>query len=209
CATRTRRRGRRARSRPPATSTSTSTRRSSARTRRRCGGSWSGRASPTTCRPVSPRSWPGSRARPGCSPTSPGAGQQLRRRAAAWFLRAGEPTEAAVHAAGAGEWRAAVRMLVDGLGIANLLAGPGSERLAWLLADLPADVPGAEAAVVRAAVALARQDTIGCAGELAAAAKLAQRAGTEPAAALTLGSSLVAGGFFKDTADTETTLAAS
>ena len=56
---------------------------------------------------------------------SPGAGQQLRRRAAAWFLRAGEPTEAAVHAAAAGEWRAAVRMLVDGLGIANLLAGPG------------------------------------------------------------------------------------
>ena len=140
---------------------------------------------------------------------SPGAGQQLRRRAAAWFLRAGEPTEAAVHAAGAGEWRAAVRMLVDGLGIANLLAGPGSERLAWLLADLPADVPGAEAAVVRAAVALARQDTIGCAGELAAAAKLAQRAGTEPAAALTLGSSLVAGGLAAATGDTETTLAAS
>ena len=140
---------------------------------------------------------------------SPGAGQQLRRRAAAWFLRAGEPTEAAVHAAGAGEWRAAVRMLVDGLGIANLLAGPGSERLAWLLADLPVDVPGAEAAVVRAAVALARQDTIGCAGELAAAAKLAQRAGTEPTAALTLGSSLVAGGLAAATGDTETTLAAS
>jgi len=53
-----------------------------------------------------------------------------------------------------------------------------------LLADLPADVPGAEAAVVRAAVALARQDTIGCAGELAAAAKLAQRAGTERGAGL-------------------------
>ena len=140
---------------------------------------------------------------------SPGAGQQLRRRAAAWFLRAGEPTEAAVHAAAAGEWRAAVRMLVDGLGIANLLAGPGSGRLAWLLADLPADVPGAEAAVVRAAVALARGDMIGCAGELATVEKLGQRTGSEPEPALALSSNLVAGGLAAATGDTETTLATS
>ena len=140
---------------------------------------------------------------------SPGAGQQLRRRAAAWFLRAGEPTEAAVHAAAAGEWRAAVRMLVDGLGIANLLAGPGSSRLAWLLADLPADVPGAEAAVVRAAVALARGDMPGCAGELATAEKLVQRTGSDPEPALALSSNLVAGGLAAATADTETTLATS
>ncbi len=140
---------------------------------------------------------------------SPGAGQQLRRRAAAWFLRAGEPTEAAVHAAAAGEWRAAVRMLVDGLGIANLLAGPGSSRLAWLLADLPADVPGAEAAAVRAAVALARSDMPGCAGELATAEKLMQRTGSDPEPALALSSNLVAGGLAAATADTETTLATS
>ena len=140
---------------------------------------------------------------------SPGAGQQLRRRAAAWFLRAGEPTEAAVHAAAACEWRAAVRMLVDGLGIANLLAGPEAGRLAWLLADLPADVPGAEAAVVRAAVALARNDMIGCAGELATAEKLGQRTGSEPETALALSTSLVAGGLATATGDAETTLATS
>jgi LuxR family maltose regulon positive regulatory protein len=140
---------------------------------------------------------------------SPGAGQQLRRRASAWFLRAGEPTEAAVHAAAAGEWRAAVRMLVDGLGIANLLAGPGSGRLAWLLADLPADVPGAEAAVVRAAVALARNDMIGCAGELATAERLGERTGSDPEPPLALSSNLVAGGLAAATGDTETTLATS
>jgi len=140
---------------------------------------------------------------------SPGAGQQLHRRSAAWFLRAGEPTEAAVHAAAAGEWRAAVRMLVDGLGIANLLAGPGSGRLVWLLADLPGDVPGAEAAVVRAAVALARGDVIGCAGELSTAEKLGQRAGSDPEPALALSSNLVAGGLGAATGDTEATLATS
>jgi LuxR family maltose regulon positive regulatory protein len=139
---------------------------------------------------------------------SPGEVPQLHRRAAAWFLRAGEPTEAAVHAAAAQQWQAAARMLVSGLGITHLLAGPDAARLTWRLADLPADLPGAEAAVVRATIALVRRDTTSCASELRAAQEAARHAGAEPAAALAVSSCLVGGGLAVATGDSDAALMA-
>jgi LuxR family maltose regulon positive regulatory protein len=139
---------------------------------------------------------------------SPGAGPRLHWRAAGWFLRAGEPTEAAVHAAAAQQWEAAAEMIVDGLGIAHLLSGPGSGRLTWQLADMPADVPGAKAAVVRATVALVRGDTSTCKIELAAARELARGAGAEPSTALTVSSSVVAGALAAATGHTEAAMTA-
>ena len=140
---------------------------------------------------------------------SPGALPQLHRRAAAWFVRAGEPTEAAVHAARAGEWRAAAKVLVDGFGVTRVLTGPDSGRLTWLLADLPEDVSGAQAAVVRAAVALVRGDTAGCAGELAAAVQPDPgAAGQTPEPAVAVSACVVAAGLAAATADASAAMAA-
>jgi LuxR family maltose regulon positive regulatory protein len=138
---------------------------------------------------------------------SPGSPPQLHRRASAWFVAAGEPTEAAVHAAAAGEWRTAARLLVDGLGVAQLLAGSGSSRLTWLLADLPADTPGAETAIVRAAVALGRRDAVTCAAQLAQARELAGQT-PELASAVALSACAVASGLAAVTGDAEAALTA-
>jgi LuxR family maltose regulon positive regulatory protein len=138
---------------------------------------------------------------------SPGSAPQLHRRASAWFVAAGESTEAAVHAAAAGEWRTAARLLVDGLAVVQLLAGSGSSRLTWLLADLPADTPGAETAVVRAAVALGRRDAVTCAAQLAQARGLAGQT-PELASAVTLGACAVASGLAAVTGDAEAALKA-
>jgi LuxR family maltose regulon positive regulatory protein len=138
---------------------------------------------------------------------SPGSAPQLHRRASAWFVAAGEPTEAAVHAAAAGEWRTAARLLVDGLAVAQLLAGPESSRLTWLLAGLPADTPGAETAVVRAAVALGRRDAVACAAQLAQARELAGQT-PELASAVALGACAVASGLAAVTGDAKAALTA-
>jgi LuxR family maltose regulon positive regulatory protein len=138
---------------------------------------------------------------------SPGSAPQLHRRASAWFLAAGEPTEAAVHAAAAGEWRTAARILVDGLAVSQLLAGSGSSRLTWLLADLPADTPGVETAIVRAAVALGRRDAVTCAAQLARARELAGQA-PELASAVALSACAVASGLAAVTGDAEAALTA-
>jgi LuxR family transcriptional regulator, maltose regulon positive regulatory protein len=138
---------------------------------------------------------------------SPGAAPQLHRRASAWFAAAGEPVEAAVHAIAAAEWRTAAQILVDGLAVPRLRMGPGSGRLTWLLADLPADTPGAEAAVVRAAIALARRDAAACSAHLARGRELAGRASPERAPAVALGISVIASGLAAMTGDVDAALA--
>src|SRR5215204_3952558 len=138
---------------------------------------------------------------------APGSAPQLHRRASAWFIAAGDPTEAAVHAAAAGEWRTAARLLVDNLAIPQLLAGSGSSRLTWLLADLPADTPGAETAVVRAAVALGRRDAVTCAAQLAQARELAGQT-PELASAVALSACAVGSGLAAITGDAEAALTA-
>ena len=140
------------------------------------------------------------------SEDAPGAVPQLHRRASAWFTAANEPAEAAVHAAAAAEWGAAVRILVHGLAIPRLREGPGSGRLAWVLSDLPAETPDAESAIVFAAIALARRDATGCAWHLARARELAAQTPPEGSGAVALGICIVASGLATLTGDVEAAL---
>jgi LuxR family maltose regulon positive regulatory protein len=152
---------------------------------------------------------------------SPGAARQLHRRASAWFVAAAEQTEGAMHAAAAADWGTAARILVGGLAIPRLRTGRRSDRLAWLFADLPADTPGAEAAVVLAAMALNRRDTAACAAHLERARDLAEQAQAgqaqagqaqagqaQHANAVALAVCLVAAGLAAMTGDAEAALAA-
>jgi len=139
---------------------------------------------------------------------APGVARQLHRRASAWFTAAGEQVEGAMHAAAAADWGTAARILVEGLAIPRLRTGHRSDRLAWLLASLPADTPGAEAAIVLAAVALNRRDTTACAAHLERARELAEQAPPERADAVALAVSLVAAGLAEMTGDGDAALAA-
>jgi LuxR family maltose regulon positive regulatory protein len=78
---------------------------------------------------------------------------RLHLRAAAWLSDAGFLTEAACHLASAGSWRSACTLLMEDFAVLELLLSPG-ERLGRVLAHLPDDVPGPEAALVRTALAL-------------------------------------------------------
>ena len=108
---------------------------------------------------------------------SPGAGQQLRRRAAAWFLRAGgRPRPPCTRPGPASGGRPYGCWSTGSASRRPALPAPGSERPAWLLAEACPSRHCRERRrrVVRAGVALARQDTIGFAGEL-------RRGGAAPA----------------------------
>jgi LuxR family maltose regulon positive regulatory protein len=69
----------------------------------------------------------------------------------------------------------ATRYVVEGLGFAGLLTGDHRVLPKRLLARLPADTEGAEAAVTRAALALSELDTDRCAPELQLARTLLER----------------------------------
>jgi LuxR family maltose regulon positive regulatory protein len=70
------------------------------------------------------------------------------------------------HAVAAGDWTLATRVLVDGLWFGGLLVGGHRSLLRRLFAPMPADLPGAEAAVTRATLALVARDRVGCDAEL-------------------------------------------
>ncbi|MFB6438648.1 LuxR C-terminal-related transcriptional regulator [Streptomyces sp. NPDC056411] len=86
----------------------------------------------------------------------------LHRRAARWFAAQERITEALVHATAAGDWPYAAATAVRELLVGRLLAGPDGAGPAALFAQMPTDVPGAEAALVTAARRLSRQDAAGC-----------------------------------------------
>ena len=91
---------------------------------------------------------------------------ELHRTAAGWFAQNGPRLTAVRHAITAGDWGEASRYLVEDLDFAKLLVGRRRELLTGLVADLPDDLDGAGAAVVRAARALAEFDVDLCAAEL-------------------------------------------
>jgi LuxR family maltose regulon positive regulatory protein len=97
---------------------------------------------------------------------------QLHQLAARWLAARGSLTEAVGHALAGGDWRHAVTLLVEARGMGRLLLGSSADSLVARFADLPVDVTGPEAAVVRAAVALAAQDTELCCKHLAGAREL-------------------------------------
>nr|WP_238351245.1 LuxR C-terminal-related transcriptional regulator [Kribbella shirazensis] len=97
---------------------------------------------------------------------SPEAAPELHRAAAAWFAQNDQPLEAIHHAITAGDWSHAARYLVRQLDFAGLLVGRRRRQLTRLFAGLPDDLNGSDAAIVRAARALAAFDVGRCTSEL-------------------------------------------
>jgi LuxR family maltose regulon positive regulatory protein len=77
----------------------------------------------------------------------------LHRACAVWYASAGRPTDAVEHALAAGDWPFAARLLVDDLVVARLLAH-GSVPAGSTLRQLPPELRGPDAAVLRSASAL-------------------------------------------------------
>jgi LuxR family maltose regulon positive regulatory protein len=90
--------------------------------------------------------------------SAPGRAAALHRRAAEWYGERGEVEAAVRHDAAAGDWEAAAGRVLDGGGLAELLAGTTSgAALAEHLAAIPAH--GApDVTLVRAAMALRDRD---------------------------------------------------
>ena len=96
----------------------------------------------------------------------------LHQQASEWLAQHGQPLAAIRHAAKAQAWPLAARHFVDGLCYAGLLTGRQRRLQEKLVADIPAVVEGAEAALTRAAFALAELDARRAASELDAARAL-------------------------------------
>lgn len=90
--------------------------------------------------------------------SGPGRSAALHRRAAAWFDAHGDLAAAVRHEAAGGDWRTAARRVVEGRGLADVIAGTTTGvALAEDLAALPETV-SPDAVVLRAAVALVDGD---------------------------------------------------
>jgi LuxR family maltose regulon positive regulatory protein len=101
----------------------------------------------------------------------------LHRVAAVWYARDGQLLSAIRHAIAARRWGDAARYLMEDLHFARLLVGGERRLLETMFADLPDDLGGAEAAMVRAAQALAEFDVVVCRSELAKARMYLDRDG--------------------------------
>ncbi len=96
---------------------------------------------------------------------APDEARDLRLAAAGWYADNGMLDEAVTIAAAVGAWDVAARHIIDGLAVGALLdAHPGPLHEA--AGQVPSDLPGAEAALVRAALALGRGQHAQCASEL-------------------------------------------
>jgi LuxR family transcriptional regulator, maltose regulon positive regulatory protein len=112
----------------------------------------------------------------------------LHRRAACWYERNGQLTDAVRHAARAGDWPLAARMVIDGLAIGEIIEPRGG----WCMADEFAAMPAGETwaephpYLVSAAIALSAGRPESAATALAAAEKTFGRlpAGQQDAARL-------------------------
>src|SRR5262245_49705812 len=101
---------------------------------------------------------------------SPTEVSELHRRAAGWFDLKGFLPEAIGQAAQAGDWHYACQLIVDRLVIGQVTGLVEGHAFAGLFEHMPAAIlrsnPEAEVALVAAAGALARGDTLGCSGWL-------------------------------------------
>jgi LuxR family maltose regulon positive regulatory protein len=107
----------------------------------------------------------------------PGQVPDLHRRAAHWYWRHGSLAEAVRHAADAGDWQLAARIVVDELAIGQLIDPRGDRPLADEFRSLPPAPPGAgpEFLLVAAAMELAAAGLPGGAALSAADAILTRR----------------------------------
>ena len=113
---------------------------------------------------------------------------ELHRRAARWLADAGELEDAVKHAAEV-DWRFAASLLVDHRAVGSLITSPATNGLARCVATMPADVTGADSAVVLAARALSSGDRDAAIVRLATLS--GPNGGDEPRAALRLATALV------------------
>jgi LuxR family transcriptional regulator, maltose regulon positive regulatory protein len=79
---------------------------------------------------------------------------RLHRVCAAWYAERGRPLEAVGHAVAGEDWGFVTRLLIDDLLVIRLLVH-GSDPALRGLRELPPDLPGPEAAVIRVVAALA------------------------------------------------------
>jgi LuxR family maltose regulon positive regulatory protein len=114
----------------------------------------------------------------------PGRERQLHRKAAQWHADAGNLIDAIRHAVAATDWQYAAALMTDGSVAGHALVGPGDSGLLEAFAAMPTDVAGAEAAVVRAALALHRLDTGACTKHLLHAQEFIGASRSEDPAAL-------------------------
>jgi LuxR family maltose regulon positive regulatory protein len=98
--------------------------------------------------------------------TQPALVPELHRTAAAWFAQHGQTMEAIHHAVTAGDWSLAARYLVADLDTLSLVVRRRRRQLTTLLTAMPDEVDGPQAAVVRAALALAEFDVDRCRSQL-------------------------------------------
>ena len=116
--------------------------------------------------------------------------------------------DAAVHFAAAGKWADAAAAFVTGRAFAHPYGGPGARRLLPALADMPADTPGPQSAVVLAALAVARGDAEAAAKQLGRAEELVEDPPPGRGAGLALALAVVGAGVARLTADAGQALAA-
>jgi LuxR family maltose regulon positive regulatory protein len=108
---------------------------------------------------------------------SPDRVAALHRRAAQWFERNGRLTDAVRHAARAGDWPLAARMVIDGLAIGEIIEPRGGRPMADEFATMPAGETWAEPHpyLVCAALALSASQPESAAAALDAAERTFER----------------------------------
>jgi LuxR family maltose regulon positive regulatory protein len=104
---------------------------------------------------------------------SPELVPELHRRCARWLAAAGQLPGAIAHAVTTGDYPYAAALLVDGLGVGSMLQPPDIDGYGTLFEAMPQSAPGANTALVRAALALARNDPSESLDHLARAEELA------------------------------------
>jgi LuxR family maltose regulon positive regulatory protein len=96
----------------------------------------------------------------------------LHRRAAGWLAGEGRTVDAVHHAVSAADWNTAAEITIDDYAVGQLVLGGAQDRLGPMFRDLPEGVDSPEAALVRAALALAAADHDRAAKQLALAEEL-------------------------------------
>jgi LuxR family maltose regulon positive regulatory protein len=99
---------------------------------------------------------------------------RLHRQASRWLADHGPLTDAVAHGVAGEDWALATDVVVDRLAVGRLLVGLDAHRLTTLFGALPPDLGTAPAAVVRAALAMARFDAPACVDALEAAEAAAE-----------------------------------
>src|SRR3954447_1351731 len=132
--------------------------------------------------------------------------RELHGTAAAWVARHGQTSAAVQHAVAARAWPLALRLLVEGGCWSAVLLSRDGAILRTLLTDLPKDVEGSDAALIRATMSLSELDAGAAASQLALARSALAEESTGGAAAARLPMAVIDAVLTSLQADTEAAL---